>query len=273
MNGLPMEYEQKKQLLLELIEQYCQNDIVVAFSGGADSSLLLKLACEAANKTKTIVHAVTIQSELQPKKDLEVAKEVAQQAGARHHILSVCELEKVQDNPKERCYICKKYLFKQLKQFASKMGVTVIIEGTNKDDLSAYRPGIRAIRELGIQSPLSAACMTKREVRMLAREYGISVADRPSTPCLATRFPYGTRLDLESIKKVEQAENYLHQLGFFNVRVRVYQDIARIEVDQEDIGTVVMQREEVVRHLKAIGYSYITVDLEGFRSGSMDKNL
>ena len=266
-----MNYEDKKRLLLQIMETYCKRDVVIAFSGGIDSSLLLKLACVAAQKSKSTIYAVTIQSELQPKNDLKIAANVAAETGAKHVVLSIQELQEtqIQNNPKERCYLCKKYLFKQLKQFAAQNGAEAIIEGTNEDDLHVYRPGIRAIRELGILSPLTEVHMTKKEVRMLAKEYGISVADRPSVPCLATRFPYGTKLTLDALQKVEQAEMYLQKFG--NLRVRIHGDIVRIELEQEAMEQLMDQRKTVVAFLKQLGYHYITLDLEGFRSGSMDE--
>lgn len=267
------EYELKRQKLLACMEQYAKEDVVVAFSGGVDSSLLLKLACEAAKNTT--VYAVTIQSELQPQNDLEIAKTVAMEMGAKHVVLTIHELREagIQTNPKDRCYLCKKYLFGQILQFAAQKGITQILEGTNEEDLHKYRPGIRAIRELGIFSPLAAVGMTKEEVRTLANEYGISVANRPSAPCLATRFPYGTMLSLEALTKVEQAEQYLRALGFRNIRVRVYGEIVRIEVGNDQLMEAVAKRENINSYLKTLGYHYITLDLEGFRSGSMDEQI
>lgn len=267
------EYELKRQKLLACMEQYAKEDVVVAFSGGVDSSLLLKLACEAAKNTT--VYAVTIQSELQPQNDLEIAKNVAMETGARHVVLAIHELQEagIQTNPKDRCYLCKKYLFGQILQFAAQKGITQILEGTNEEDLHKYRPGIRAIRELGIFSPLAAVGMTKEEVRTLANEYGISVANRPSAPCLATRFPYGTMLSLEALTKVEQAEQYLRALGFRNIRVRVYGEIVRIEVGNDQLMEAVAKRENINSYFKTLGYHYITLDLEGFRSGSMDEQI
>ncbi len=267
------EYELKRQKLLACMEQYAKEDVVVAFSGGVDSSLLLKLACEAAKNTT--VYAVTIQSELQPQNDLEIAKTVAMEMGAKHVVLTIHELREagIQTNPKDRCYLCKKYLFGQILQFAAQKGITQILEGTNEEDLHKYRPGIRAIRELGIFSPLAAVGMTKEEVRTLANEYGISVANRPSAPCLATRFPYGTMLSLEALTKVEQAEQYLRALGFRNIRVRVYGEIVRIEVGNDQLMEAVAKRENINSYFKTLGYHYITLDLEGFRSGSMDEQI
>ena len=267
------EYELKRQKLLACTAQYAKEDVVVAFSVGVDSSLLLKLACEAA--INTTVYAVTIQSELQPQNDLEIAKTVAMEMGAKHVVLTIHELQEagIQTNPKDRCYLCKKYLFGQILQFAAQKGITQILEGTNEEDLHKYRPGIRAIRELGIFSPLAAVGMTKEEVRTLANEYGISVANRPSAPCLATRFPYGTMLSLEALTKVEQAEQYLRALGFRNIRVRVYGEIVRIEVGNDQLMEAVAKRENINSYFKTLGYHYITLDLEGFRSGSMDEQI
>lgn len=145
-----------------------------------------------------------------------------------------------------------------------------VLEGTNEDDLHVYRPGIRAVRELGVLSPLAEAGLTKQEVRRMAAEYGISVAARPSAPCLATRFPYGTALSLPELKRVEKGEAYLRSLGFRNVRLRVYGCLVRIEVDAEDLEGLLDRRLEAAAFLKELGYQYVTLDLEGFRSGSMD---
>jgi uncharacterized protein len=147
------------------------------------------------------------------------------------------------------------------------------MDGTNADDMLSYRPGIHALEELQVISPLAESGMTKDDIRSLAEKYGLTVADRPSSPCLATRFPYGTRLSQSMLRKVEKGEIYLKSLGFYNVRLRVHGDIARIEVDREDLQMVFQHREEIVRYLKEIGYVYITIDLEGFHSGSMDLNL
>ena len=151
------------------------------------------------------------------------------------------------------------------------LGIKTIMDGTNEDDLHVYRPGIRALRELSIISPLAETEMTKEEIRRMAEEYGLSVATKPSTPCLATRFPYGTQLTYEKMRQVENGEEILKSFGFYNVRLRVHDDIARIETDKEDFEQLLKHKEEIVKELKKIGYDYITLDLEGFRSGSMDK--
>lgn len=254
---------------------YAQKDVVLAFSGGVDSSLLLHMMCEAAKSYKTTVYAVMIQSELSPVKDVEIARTVAGQAGACFDVLTIDELSQpgIYDNRTDRCYICKKYLFSNLIEFAARKSIQTILEGTNADDLHVYRPGIRAVRELGIKSPLADACLTKSEVRVLARKYGISVADRPSSPCLATRFPYGTHLTRAGLKAVEDGETYIRELGFSNVRLRVYNSLVRIEVDQTQMALLLEHSAQIVGQLKSLGYDYVTLDLEGFRSGSMDIHI
>ena len=147
------------------------------------------------------------------------------------------------------------------------------MEGTNQDDLKVYRPGIRAVKELNIASPLAEAGLTKEEVRRLASEYGLSVSRKPAAPCLATRFPYGTRLSDEEMRRVERGERMLKEQGFYNVRIRVHGEIARLEVDSRDLPMLVEKRESVADRLKELGYTYVTADLEGFRSGSMDVNV
>lgn len=265
-------YEQKRRKLLEKIDDLSNENIVLAFSGGVDSSLLLKICCDSAKKSGKKVYAITVHTELHPMKDIEIATKVAKEAGAEHMIVRIDELQDagIRYNPTDRCYRCKKSLFSRLKEKAGELGAKIIVEGTNEDDLHVYRPGIRALQELEILSPLAECGFTKREVRKLAEEYGVSVANRPSTPCMATRFPYGAKLDYGKMRCVEEGEEWLKTLGFYNVRIRVHGDIARIEVDEKDMHLLLKNKTEVIEKLKTLGYSYITIDLEGFRSGSMD---
>lgn len=208
-------------------------------------------------------------------KDLEIAVAVAKEAGARHLVVRIDELKEagIEYNPEDRCYLCKKLLFSRLKEKAEELHAGYIVEGTNEDDLHVYRPGIRALRELGILSPLAQTGFTKQEVRKLAEEYGVSVANRPSTPCMATRFPYGAKLDYDSMRRVEQGEEWIRSLGFYNVRIRVHGGIARIEIDIDQMPLLLEKKEEIISKLKELGYDYITLDLEGFRSGSMDIHI
>lgn len=266
------QYEEKCETLFRIIDKLTKENTAVAFSGGVDSSLLLKLLCIKAKSRGTLVYAISAHTELHPSGDLEIAKRVAEESGAAFTVLKLQELKEadIVNNPVDRCYRCKKLLFKEIKRKAEELGAKILIEGTNLDDTKVYRPGLKAIKELGIKSPLKDAGLTKEEVRKLATAYDISVADRPSTPCLATRFPYGAVLSPEKMKKVEQGEAFLRELGLYNVRLRVHGETARIEVDEKDMPKLLESRKEVVEFLKGLGYWYITLDMEGFRSGSMD---
>lgn len=266
------DYKNKVLSLKSRVADYLEENTAVAFSGGVDSSLLLKLACEAGEQTGKDVYGILLHTMLHPSGDVMGAERIAKEIGAYFLVLELDELEEagIEENPYDRCYLCKRYLFQALGKKAEEIGVSNILEGTNADDLKVYRPGIRVVRELGIHSPLAEAGFTKKEVRKLAKEYGISVSGKPSTPCLATRFPYGSRLTYDEIHKAEKGEAYLRGLGFYNVRLRVHKDIARIEVDSDDIARVIYQKEKIIPYLHGLGYTYITVDMEGFRSGSMD---
>ena len=270
-----MDYEEKKQALKAYLHELAQSDLAVAFSGGVDSSLLLFLCCEAALEKGTKVTAVTMQTRLHPHGDVDIACQVAEEAGANHVIMQFDELDDagIRMNPTDRCYRCKRLLFGKLLEKANELGVSSVVEGTNADDLPTYRPGIRALRELGILSPLAQFGITKEEVRRMAQEMGVSVAKRASTPCMATRFPYNTQLDYETMSHVAEAEKWLRDQGFYNVRLRVHGDIARLETDIDDMERLLLIRENVVERIKAMGFAYITLDLEGFRSGSMDIHI
>lgn len=267
--------EEKKARLLVLMEEYGRQDVCLAFSGGVDSSLLLKLAADSAAAHGTTVYAVTFDSRLHPACDLENAKKVAAELGGVHVVVTVDELEmeEIRSNPPDRCYLCKKQLFGKLLEFAAEKQISLTMEGTNEDDLHVYRPGIRAVRELGVKSPLAEAGLTKAEVKALAAEYGISAASRPSTPCMATRLPYGAELSYEVLKQIEEGEAVLRELIGGNVRLRLHGDVARIETDGENLEKAVALRSQLISRLKALGFVYITLDLEGFRSGSMDVHI
>lgn len=270
-----MTYEEKKQKLQKQMLVYAQGDMLVAFSGGVDSSLILKLAVQAAAKTGHKVYGIMMHTMLHPMGEVEDARVTAEQIGAEFRVLEIDELKgaDILDNPVDRCYRCKKYLFRNLIEEGEKLGVSAMMEGTNEDDLHVYRPGLRAIRELGIHSPLAEAGMTKAEVRKLAGELGVSVSNKPSMPCLATRFPYGTRISYEAMRKVDEGEAFIRSLGFYNVRLRIHNDVARIEVDVNEMPHLLEHCEQIVAKLKNLDYDYITVDLEGFRSGSMDLHV
>lgn len=269
------DYREKTEKLHKLLQELTQSDIAVAFSGGVDSSLLLKLACIHSRENQTTVYAYTAATQLHPAVDLELAKQVAAEIGAEHVILQIRELYQagIENNPENRCYLCKKKIFQTMLEDMRERNVSLLMEGSNLDDTKVYRPGLKAIAELGVKSPLMEAGFTKAEVRRLAAELQISTADRPSTPCMATRFPYGTKLTMEKLKKVEQAETFLGTFGFGNIRLRVHDNVARVEIDENCFEKLLTHRGEIIRYLKELGFDYITLDLEGFRSGSMDKRI
>lgn len=254
------------------MDEYARGDVIVAYSGGVDSALLLKIACEAAKRTGTTVTAVTIKTKLHPSGEADEAARTAADMGAEHEIIEVDELEEagIENNPKDRCYLCKKYMFSKVKALARQRRISTIIEGTNADDLKVYRPGIQAIRELEIKSPLADANLTKAEVRALAKEYGLSAAGKPSTPCLATRFPYDTKISYDEMRRVEKIEEEIRRMGFYNVRARVHGELVRIEVDKEKIPALIERRDVIIPLVKSLGYKFVTIDIEGFRSGSFD---
>ena len=265
--------ENKEKKLLEQMDDLTGQDCCVAFSGGVDSSLLLRLAMDAAAKNGTRVAAVTFDTVLHPAADMDFAAKAAQSMGAEYHVIRVNELEepRILENPKDRCYLCKRLLFGKLREFASRKKFPVLLEGTNLDDEKQYRPGIKAVEELGIHSPLRKAGLSKAEVRAMAAARGVLSANRPSAPCLATRLPYGTRIEKEVLDRIDQGEQFLRSLGFTDVRLRLHGEIVRLEVDKKEFPDMIVRAEEVCRHLKEMGFSYITLDLEGFRSGSMDE--
>lgn len=264
--------EEQLKRLRKRMDELTKEDICVAFSGGVDSSLLLKAAVKAADRNHTRVYAVTMRTRLQPGGDMEIAARVAKECGAEYVVLHLDESreERILENSKERCYYCKSFLFRELKRWAEKRGITVLLEGSNRDDLEVYRPGLRAVKELGVQSPLAELGITKSEVRQMAGALGVSVASRPSAPCMATRLPYGTRLDFGVLDRLAAGEDRMRSLGFDVVRLRLHGDILRLEVAAERLADAVAQRGTITAALRELGFHYITLDMEGFRSGSMD---
>lgn len=264
--------QKNRKSLSELFQAHAREGIVIAFSGGVDSSLLLKIACDAAAKSNRSVLAVTFETQLHPHNDLEEAREMALSFGAVHKTIAVDEFSDplIIHNPVDRCYRCKRLLFQTLIEYARSNGYTYLADGSNYDDLNAYRPGMKALAELGIHSPLLELKITKEQIRSLAGELAIPSSDKPSAPCLATRLPYGTPFDYDILARIDQGEKYIKSLGFYNVRLRLHQDILRIEVDTIDFAHFMECRERIVTRLKELGFLYLTLDLEGFRSGSMD---
>ena len=249
--------------------------VVVAFSGGVDSTFLLRMVRDTLGTENVL--AVTALSPLYPERELNVAQKMAAEMGVKHILIESNELEidGFSKNPVDRCYLCKRELFDELIKVAQQENLSSVIEGSTLDDEKDYRPGKKAIRELGIRSPLAEASFTKADVREVSKSLGLPTWDKPSFACLASRFPYGGEITEEGLKRVNEAEDFLIRLGFKQVRVRHYNDLARIEIYKEEIGKILDEgvREKVVEHLKKIGYQYVTLDLEGFRSGSMNEAL
>jgi len=247
---------------------------LVAFSGGVDSTLLLKACCEVLGNN---VMAVTAQSPIHPSFELEEARRLARRMGVRHVVLDASDLldDGFMSNPPDRCYHCKKALLKRLKLLARENGIKHVVEGGNADDTGDFRPGMKAVREMHVLSPLKEAGLTKADVRRLSKKLGLPTWNKPSYACLASRFPYGQRISTEALARVEQAERYLMRLGLSQVRVRDHGAIARIEVPAGQIERLVgaNMRKRIARRLRRLGYAYVTVDIEGYRMGSMNEPL
>jgi uncharacterized protein len=248
--------------------------LLVAFSGGVDSTFLLKVAVDTLGDR---VAAFTEASPLHQEWELAEARELAKQFGARHIIVEADELDDPEfaANPVNRCYLCKKVIYGGAKKIAEELGLAQIADGSNVDDQSDYRPGRQALVEMNIRSPLLEAGLTKDEIRAASRSLGLPTWNRQPLACLASRFPYGTTITDQKLRQVESCETYLRDEGFATFRVRYHGDTARIEVSSNDIGRLVADplRESVVAHFKAAGFTYVAVDLEGFRSGSMNELL
>lgn len=243
-------------------------NVCIAFSGGVDSSLVLK----AAVISQKNVYAVMFNTKLHPCKEESEAREIAREIGVDITVIKIDEFSNpdILKNPINRCYLCKKLLFSTLIDFAKQKDCDIILDGTNFDDYSQYRPGIKALNELGVKSPLAELKMTKKEVREAAKTLGLKVHNKPSAPCMATRFPYNTDITVEDLKKVEMAEDFIKSLGISQCRVRVHGNIARIEIDESKFIELIKNKIDIIQKLKSLGYIYITLDIEGFRSGSMD---
>lgn len=248
--------------------------VIVAYSGGVDSTFLMKVAVDVLGDK---VIAVTAESDTLASAELELATTNARAIGVRHLVVrtdEMCDPDFVA-NPVDRCYHCKKTLFGRLTQLADELGVSIVVEGSNLDDLNDYRPGFRAVDEFSISSPLKEARMTKEDIRVLSRQMNLTTWDKPAAPCLSSRIPYGSPITREKLTRIEQGENYLRSLGFTVLRVRDHGDIARIEVPSEDMNRLFGngRAADITEKFKSFGYRYVAVDLLGFRSGSLNESL
>jgi uncharacterized protein len=258
----------KKLLQLKKILSKMES-VLLAYSGGSDSTFLLKVAKDTLGEK---VLAVTAVSATYPKEELTLAKGLARLLQARHAIIRTQELrdDNFLNNPPNRCYFCKKELFSRLKYLASKHKLQFVIDATNSSDKKDFRPGSRAKKELGVRSPLEETGITKKEIRALSKKLGLSTWDKPALACLASRIPYGTKIDDRILQRIDRAERFLRLLGFTQVRLRHYNGLARIEVPKKDIPSLLSKKGLIVDRLKKIGYNYVTVDLEGYRTGSLN---
>lgn len=271
-NEIPQEtlskYERLKNILGEM------GKVLLAFSGGVDSSFLLKVAVDVLGEN---VLAVIASSETYTEKEKDEAVKLAKMLNVQYKIIHTKELDNPDfaNNPPERCYFCKMELFSKLRDIAESEDIPHVLDGSNYEDISDFRPGARAAEELGIRSPLKEVELVKREIRQLSKNLHLPTWDKPALACLSSRFPYFTKIEPESLKRVALAEEYLIGLGFNQVRVRHHGQIARVEIDPQEFPKIIDEdvRKKIIKNFKKFGFIYISLDLAGFRSGSMNEPL
>jgi len=248
--------------------------ILIAYSGGVDSTFLLKVARE---ELKGKVVAVTVKSEIHHLSEITDAMKMVQKFKVKHLFIDIDILanKKFANNPKERCYICKKEIFSRISEMAKELNLNFVADGSNDDDLDDYRPGMKAVKELKIRSPLQEAMLTKDDIRFLSKEMDLTTWNKPANSCLATRIPYGDEITLEKLKRIEKAEDFIHNLGIGQARVRCHNKLAKIEVGEKDLLLFMKEdlRKKIIDKLKKLGFIYVTLDLQGYRSGSMNEEL
>jgi len=260
----------KLDRLKSLIGSY--GSLAVAFSGGVDSSFLLKVASGIIGDN---LLAITVNAQVCPAEEAGLAAKFCRDNGIRHMIIDfdVMQVEGFASNPENRCYICKRALFGKIKEAALREGIGIIAEGTNSDDANDYRPGIKALEEMGMASPLKEVGLTKKEIRELSREMGLCTWNNPAHACLASRIPYGEEITTEKLKMVDEAEEYLREEGVGQVRVRIHDRMARIEVMPNDFDKIMANKDTIYARLEEIGFTYVSLDLKGYRTGSLNETL
>ena len=264
--------DQKVNLLLERLKSY--GKVIVAFSGGVDSTLLAEVAHRALGRNALAVTAI---SDSYPEREMKAAQEIAEQIGIRFETIQTEELEMegYTNNPTNRCYFCKTELFNKLRPIAEKYQIGTIVYGAIPDDVGDYRPGMDAAKQMGVQAPLIDVDLTKAEIRELLRSWDIPIWDKPAFACLSSRFPYGTKITRENLRRIDRAEQFLYDMGIRQFRVRHHDKLARIELDPQDIEhTATKQiRTRINEKFKSLGYQYVTLDLQGYRSGSLNEGF
>lgn len=259
--------------LKDFIRQYSK--VAVAFSGGVDSSFLLKVASDAIGPENVI--AITLKAAVNPEREVADAIELAELAGVRHIVIpmDVMSIPGFTENPPDRCYICKKAIFERIMEEAGNYDIYVIFDGTNADDENDYRPGMKALKELGVISPLKACGMGKAEIRQLSMKLGMGTWNKPSMACLASRVPYNEPITEEKLRMVGKAEALLQVMGFIQFRVRCHGNIARIEIAPEEMEKAldINVMKNINDRLKNIGFHYVTLDMQGYRTGSLNETL
>lgn len=262
----------KQEELEKLLESYKR--VAVAFSSGVDSTYLLKMAQKVLGEN---VIAVTASSCSFPKRELEEAKTFCRENGIRHIVVESEELDidGFRQNPKNRCYLCKHELFEKIRSIAKENGIETVVEASNTDDDGDYRPGLVAVKELGIESPLRHVGLSKKEIREYSKELGLPTWNKQSFACLSSRFVYGETISEEKLAMVDQAEQLLLDMGFHQLRVRIHDKLARIEVHPSEFEKIMQEenRTKIFHKLKQYGFTYVTLDLQGYRTGSMNETL
>lgn len=262
--------DEKFEKLCKKIESY--GKLVVAFSGGVDSTFLIKVATDLVGDSAI---ALTVRSPYIAKWEIEEAIQLSKQHGFRHHFVEVGIPDVIVNNPSDRCYLCKGKIFSTIKEYAAEQAIEVVADGTNSDDTKDYRPGMKALSELDIKSPLMECEITKDEIRKWSKELGLETWDKPPYACLLTRLPYGTKIDINDLEMIEASEAYLIKRGIRAVRVRKQGDLARIEIEKSELHKIfdISTMSDIATHLKSLGFEQVTLDLEGYVMGSFNKSV